>query len=210
MSKFMQVYEPVEEGWGTALGRVIQGAGAGVAGAGAAAATAAAKAGNLGGVFGGAGKIIQGSQMIQAGTIAGRVIGTISNVTLKRLLDNPKMKKYLEGQCTKLLKEEQKKDKSITADIPTNVTTLVKRWWHNNDEVGFFSKPNFLQQHDDWIDDLVFDLKVGKFVTTFWYDTSHIDAAVVLFYSKDRDTCVGRRIPAPSDKELKEIFHQEF
>lgn len=202
--------QPTTEGWGTVLGRVLHGVGTYTTAAGTVAGVAGLKAGNLGGVINGAGKIAAGSNMVQAADIAGRVIGTISNITLKRLLDNPKMKKYLEGQCAKLFKEEQRKDKSITADIPTNVTTLIKRWWHNNDEVGFFSKPNFLQQHDDWIDDLVFDLKVGKYITTFWYDTSHIDAAVVIFYSKNKDTCVGRRIPAPSDKELKRIFYQEL
>ena len=66
-----------------------------------------------------------------------------------------------------------------------------------------------MQQHDDWIDDAIFDLKVGQFTTTFWYDTDHIDAAVVIFYSQTRDACLGRRIPAPSNQELKLMFHEE-
>lgn len=145
---------------------------------------------------------------VTKGTI-GNIIGVISNDRLSKFLKHPKMKKYLEGECNRLLKEEQKKDKSVIAKIPGDPISLIKRWWHNNDEVGFWSKPNFMQQHDDWIDDAIFDLKVGQFTTTFWYDTDHIDAAVVIFYSKDRDACLGRRIAAPAAKDLAEMFHEE-
>ena len=168
MSRFAQVYEPVEEGWGTALNRFLI-----------------------------------GNPAISTG------IGIISNSVLSGFLKNPKMQKYLQDQCKRLLKEEQRKDKTVTAKIPGDPITLIKRWWHNNDEVGFFSKPNFLQQHDDWIDDAVFDLKVAGFTTTFWYDTDHIDACVVIFYSPTYSRCIGRRIPAPTNKELAAIFHEE-
>lgn len=144
-----------------------------------------------------------------AGNIARTAIGIISNSKLKTMLGNEKMKKYLLDQCKTILKEEQKRDKSVVAKIPGDPMSLISRWWHNNDEVGFFSKPNFMQQHDDWIDDAIFDLKVGEFTTTFWYDTDHIDAAVVILYSKDKNKCLGRRIPAPTNKELAEIFHAE-
>ena len=144
-----------------------------------------------------------------AANLAGTAIGIISNSKLKTMLKNEKLKKYLLDQCKAILKDEQKRDKSVVAKIPGDPMSLISRWWHNNDEVGFFSKPNFMQQHDDWIDDAVFDLKVGEFTTTFWYDTEHIDAAVVILYSKDRNQCLGRRIPAPTNKELAEIFYDD-
>ena len=143
-----------------------------------------------------------------AGAI-GHAIGIISNVKLKKFLANEKMQKYLADQCKTILKDEQKRDPSVQAKIPGDPLSLISRWWHNNDEVGFFSKPNFMQQHDDWIDDAVFNLKVEGFTTTFWYDTDHIDACVLILYSKDKNQCIGRRIPAPTSKELAEIFHAE-
>ena len=206
MSKFMTVYQPVEEGWPTALVRVAQ--------AGSTAAVWAGQAMVAAGAIKGSEKmILRGAKAYAGGAVTAgplfwltKIIGTLSNLKLKKLLNDPKLQKYLQQECQKLLKEEQKKDSSVTAKIPKDIPTLVSRWWHNNDEVGFFSKPNFLMQHDDWIDDEVFDLKVGNFVTTFWYDTQKIDAAVVIFYSAKYDKCIGRRIPAPSDKQLKEMF----
>ena len=207
MSKFMQVYQPVEEGWGTALGRVAKITGLAVNQVAGNAMMTALKAGNAAKTISNAKTMLAGSGVLWGGVALGKIIGTISNANLSKLLKNPKMQKYLVQACDKLYKEEKAKDKSITAKLPSDPITMIKRWWHNNDEVGFFSKPNFLMQHDDLIDDSVFDLSVGTYTTTFWYDTEDITAAVVMFYSQDKDKIVGRRLPAPTDKELRQMFH---
>ena len=181
MSRFAQVYEPVEEGWGITLMRSLMFLGGGPVG------------------------LAVGSRI----SLPYKLAGLISNSNLSKMLKHPKMQKYLLDECNKLLKEEQKKDKSVTGKVPSNPIAALKRWWHNNDEVGMFSKSNLMNFKDDWMDDMFFDLKVGEFTTTFWYDTDHIDAAIVLFYSKDTGTCFARRIPAPSNAELKSMFHEE-
>ena len=211
MSKFMELcmgVAPVEEGWGTALARVAKVTGYVATGVGSNMVTKAAVAGNISKVISGTKVAVGGLGGFYGGLALGKVIGTISNMSLSKLLKDPKLSKYLNDQCSKILKEEQRKDKSVTASLPSDPGTLIKRWWHNNDEVGFFSKPNFLMQHNDWIDDQFFNLKVGPYTCTFWYDTENISAAVLLLYSADRDKCIGRRIPAPTNDELKRMFHE--
>ncbi len=170
MSKFMQVYEPVEEGWGAFLYKF-------------------------------------------ASFVLPRPLNVIkavaSNMMLKKLLNDAHVKKYLHDECKKLLEEEKKKDPTVTAKLPYDPITLVKRWWHSNDGVGPFSRPAFMHDSNNLLEDKVFNLGVNGFTTTFWYDSDHIDAAVVLFYSKKHDKCIGRRIPTPKSGEVAKKFKEE-
>lgn len=86
---------------------------------------------------------------------------------------------------------------------------MVKRWWHNNDDVGFWSRPSFLSDSNNLLEDKIFKLGVGQYNVTFWYDSDHIDAAVVLLYSKDHDKCIGKRLKPPKYGDVANKFKSE-
>lgn len=170
MSRFMQVYEPVDEGWGTFLYKF-------------------------------------------ASFVLPRPLNAVkavtSNLILKKLLSERDVKSYLLSQCKSILESERKKDPTITNKLPADPITLVKRWWHNSDGVGFFSRPSFLNDSNNLLEDKLFGLNVGQFNVTFFYDSDHIDAAVLLLYSKKHDKCKGVRIPAPKAGSVANKFKSE-
>lgn len=133
----------------------------------------------------------------------------LSVMNIKQFSQNKDIRKYIDDECKKILKEEQRKDKSVTSDLPNDCITLLKRWWHNNDEVGFFSRTNWLHFKNTYVSDKFIDIKINNWTITYWGDTDHIDAAVVLLYSKEKDNIIGRRIPAPKSEKLSKLFHRE-
>ena len=170
MSRFMQHYEPVEEGWGMALYNVA-------------------------------------SWVLPTKVNAPKAI--LSNMMLKKILDNKELRKYIIAQCDEILKNEQAHDKSVTTKLPSNPIALLKTWFKKKSVIKTISKTNLMHDSNNLLEDKLFDLKLGKYTTTFWYDTSHIDAAIVVLYSKDKDQIFGKRIPAPKSGELKKSFHKE-
>ena len=86
---------------------------------------------------------------------------------------------------------------------------MAKTWLHKKDGIDTLSKTNLMHESNGLIDDKIFNLRISNYAITFFYDTDHIDAAVLLLYSKDRDTVIGRRIAAPTSGELTNKFKQE-
>ena len=132
-----------------------------------------------------------------------------SNLVLKKLLSDRDVMSYLKSECDRILAQERKKDPSITQKLPSDPITLIKRWWHNNDGVGFWSRPSFLSDSNNLLEDKIFKLGVGQYNVTFWYDSDHIDAAVVLLYSKDHNKCIGKRLKPPKHGDASNKIKSE-
>lgn len=170
MSRFMKIYEPVDEGWGLALYNIA-------------------------------------SWVLPKEINVPKAI--LSNMALKKLLNDPSLKKYLISKCDEILKAEQARDKSVTTKLPSNPINLLKTWFKKKGNVKTLSKTNLMHDSNNMFEDKIFDIKLGKYTATFWYDSDHIDAAVVILYSKDKDQVFGRRIQAPKSGEIKKTFHKE-
>ena len=132
-----------------------------------------------------------------------------SMANLNKLLKNEQLKKYIKDACNKLLKEEQKKDKSVTKDCPKGPIKSLQSWWHGNDELDFFDSSRWTTWRSDFREDIILPTDVDGFNLTFFFDADHIDAVVVVFYSKDRDKFIGRSLPGPDNKEVSKMFHKE-
>ena len=170
MSRFKQVYTPVDEGWGAVLSRLAS---------------------------------------FVLPTPINMVKCVASNAILKELINDKDLKKYLKTQCDRIYKQERKTDSSITPQLPSDPITMAKTWLHKKDGIDTLSKTNLMHESNGLIDDKIFNLRISNYAITFFYDTDHIDAAVLLLYSKDRDTVIGRRIAAPTSGELTNKFKQE-
>lgn len=138
---------------------------------------------------------------------AGHWAFSMSN--LKELGKNKDFVNYVKTECNKILKEEQRKDKSITKNCPNGPLKMFQRWWHGSDTVPFFSVGRWTNWRSDWEDDLLFLDDIDGFNITYFYDTDHVDAIVVVLWSADREKFIGRRIPAPEKGELAKIIHKE-
>ena len=163
MSKFMEVYEPIEEGWGTFLYKFA-------------------------------------SFVLPRPLNAVKAVA--SNLMLKKLLNDNDMKSYLQDECKAIVDRERKKDPTITEKLPADPITLAKRWWHSNDGVSFFSRKSLMSDSNNIVEDKIFGHNVGPYKVTFFYDSSNIEAAVLLLYSKKYDKCKGVKIPVPSMNKL--------
>ena len=162
----MEVYEPLEEGWGTFLYKFA-------------------------------------SFVLPRPLNAVKAVA--SNMMLKKLLNDNGMRKYLQDECKAIVERERKKDPTITEKLPADPITLVKRWWHNNDGVGFFTRPSFMNDSNNLLEDKVFGHNVGPYNVTFFYDSDTIHAAVLLLYSKKHDKCKGVKIPVPKSNQLTKM-----
>ena len=133
----------------------------------------------------------------------------ISNDFLRQALKDKEIVKYIKGECDKILKEEKKKDKSVTKKMPSGVIASIKRWWHSDDGIKIISWTRIAHWRNRYEDDLLYNFDVDGYNITFFYDTDHIDAAVVVLYSEDTNAIFGRVIPAPSKADLSKSFHKE-
>lgn len=133
----------------------------------------------------------------------------ISNDFLRETLKGSDVKKYIKDTCDKILKNEKKQDKSVTKKMPSGVTAAISRWWHSDDTVSLFTWSRLANFRNTYEDDLIYNFDVDGFNITFFYDTDHIDAAVVVLYSEEKDQVFGRRIPAPDKADLAKYFHKE-
>ena len=133
----------------------------------------------------------------------------MSAANLKKIMNNKQLRSYISKECNRLLKEEQRKDKSVTKNCPSGPIKALSRLWHGNDELPFFDSSRWMNFRSDIREDIVCDTIVDGFNITFFYDADHIDAAVVVFYSKDRDSFIGRRLAAPTNAEAAQMFRHE-
>lgn len=121
-----------------------------------------------------------------------------------------KMIKYIVAECNKILKELKKSDDSVTK-------TASNKWWKllvaafksrdAKNDTGMF------EDAKHWYTEFmngsrVFD-EMDGFQIGVMYDTDHIQGVYVVLYSKERNKYIIRRLPAPTNKELANIFHEE-
>ena len=219
MSRFMQVYKPVEEGWGIALARLGLIVGAGVAGyhlAGKLGIKAGTAALNHGASMGTASTVAHvtagaagGAIGAGVGTVGRKVIQKLSEKTLKVFMENPKIKKYVTAQCDKIYNDLKKTYKDITTEVnPSSFTGSINSARASSKNVSwaeiFMNHRSTLNNIDGKF------MKLGKYSIDMYYDTTHIDAIIVVFgFKGNKDEYIGRRIPAPTSAELKKLFEDK-
>lgn len=129
------------------------------------------------------GVVINGTIFIPAGLMIHNVL---SNVKLAQLFKNPKLKKYINDESKKIIKDTLKKNKNLTDKIPQGFFTNFKKGWKSTSFAeGLKYWPLWLDMH-----------------TVVLYDTDHIQAVRVAFYDKENDTYTFRDIPEPSKQDL--------
>ena len=164
------VYEPVEEGWGLAISRLIP--------------------------------IVN---------LASDFVGLYKTHKVAKILEEPKMAKYIEKECDKVLKAEQKKDSSVSAkntgSIWKKIISAFKVRDFNMNEVSPIE--NFKHWYAEYKTSNGDVASIKEYEIGVLYDTDHIQAIFVILYSADRNKYLLRRIPAPSNEELAKIFHKE-
>ena len=148
---------------------------------------------------------------------ASLIFGNLGNVihwafsmtNLQQLGKNKEFVNYIKTECNKILKEEQRKDKSVTKNCPNGPLKMFQRWWHGSDDVPFFSLGRWLNWRSDWVDDKLFLDDIEGFNITYFFDTDHVDAIVVVLWSADKEKFIGRRIPEPKKSDLAKIINKE-
>ena len=145
------------------------------------------------------------------GSIGKAVFEVISSNKLNKIVNNPIMKKYLSNTCDEILQKLKKDtgDKSWTAKMPSGFINAFKRMWHGSDELGFFHGSRWTNFRSTFWEDQYYHVNTTGYNITFFYDSDHIDAAIVTFYSPEKDQIIGKRIPEPSKQELKDLGFRE-
>lgn len=133
----------------------------------------------------------------------------ISATNLNKLTKNKDFTGYIKKECDRILAEEKKSDKSVTKDCPNGPLKMFERWWHGSDDVPFFSLGRWLNWRSVWLDDKIWLDSIGGYNITFFYDTDHVDAIVVVLWSEDKEKFIGRRIPEPKKGDLQKIIRKE-
>ena len=136
----------------------------------------------------------------------GLVNMVVSQQNLQNLFRNKDLVNYIEKECKRILSECRKKDKSVTNKLPSGFLNDLKKWWHNNDEEGFFSWTNFAHYKDTSSDYLA--VKIPDFYISVFFDTDHIQSVVVVLYSEQGDRFFGKKLNPPA-KENGTGFRRE-
>ena len=219
MSRFMQVYEPVEEGWGIALARVGMLAGAGLAGyhlasklgvkAGVAALKHGASLGTATTVAHVATGAAGGAMGAGIGTVGRKLTTKLTEKTLKSFLENAKIKKYVISQCDKIYNQLKKTNKDVTTEV--NWSSFIGAFKYSQASTKNASWAEIFKNNRSSLNNADGKyMKLGKYSIDIYYDTTHIDAIIVVFGIKGtKDEYIGKRIPAPTNAELKKLFEDK-
>lgn len=172
---------PVEEGWGIALGAL----GASLLGA------------NIGTVVG---AIISFGILALPGAIFGAFKGykflkMKANQQLKSILHKEKMEKYIIEKCDEIFKKAQKENKNLTTDIEASMKKSEKIKELMDENRSPISK--FFTYLADCSD------TIGKYTIMATGDTDSFEFLWVLFYDTKDCKVVKHSIPVPSAADLK-------
>lgn len=132
-----------------------------------------------------------------------------SATNLNQLTKNKDFVNYVKKTCDDILAQERRKDKSVTKECPNGPLKMFERWWHGSDDVPYFSFGRWLNWRSDWLDDKTWLSNIGGYNITFFYDTDHVDAAVVVLWSENKQKFIGVRLPEPKKGELQRVFRKE-
>ena len=155
--------------------------------------------------------LISIAELIPVGAtqVAGIAARQISGDFLNQAMKDKELTKYIKNECDKILKAEKANDKSVTKKMPSGFMNAFKRWWHSDDETGVFSWTRMAHYKSNYNDDLNYHIDIDGYNITFFYDSNHIDAAVVVLYSEEKKAFFGKRINAPEKADLAKSFHKE-
>ena len=145
------------------------------------------------------------------GTIGRTALELISSANLEKIVNHPKMSKYFKKTCDQMLQKLKKEtgNKTWTAKLPGGFVNAFKKMWHGSDELGFFHGSRWTNFRSTFWEDKFYHVNNFGYNITFFYDSDHIDAAVVLFYDQASDRIIGKRIPEPSKEDLRLIGFRE-
>lgn len=143
---------------------------------------------------------IPGSVVLLAGVRA------YSKNNLHKIFKNKKLVTYVEKECKAKMLELKKNDKSITNILPTGFLNDIAKWWHNTDEADlntYAGLSHFKETGSKYL-----TLKIPNYYISVFFDTDHIEAIVCVYYSKNKQKFVGKRLTPPTKKDLK--YYEEF
>lgn len=138
-----------------------------------------------------------------ANVVSGIVRG-FSKAKVTEIMASPKMHDYVENMCSKIYKEYSKTHDNI-AEFTSNVElTFSDQKYAGKLTAGpIRSLTNYIF--------LSKQLKAVSYKHTvvIFGDTSHIDGMYVVFRDKSANEYICIPIPAPKEKELREMYHKE-
>ena len=166
MSRFSQVYEPVEEGWGMALG------------------------------------LIAGLLLAPVGMVIPIVQTELARSKCRKLLENPKLKKYIIGECDKIYKDAKRKWPKLTRDANP-------KWFEgpenrSDDDKSFLGHRSFGLKNRalHWF-------KIGGYTCVLIGDTAHIDGIQVLFRDMENEKLFNINVKSPTREDIKKMGFRE-
>lgn len=130
------------------------------------------------------------------------IIGPLAHAYLsfkecKKIMANPKIKKYVLGECDRIYREVKKQGYSNECEMTKFNASRGKAM---SDGITF---KNHLFNH------LIDFTAYGKYWIAYIGDTDHVEKIVVFFMNKE-EKFITRTIPAPSAEDLKALgFRKE-
>ncbi len=166
MSRFLEVYEPINEGWGTALLQI----------------------GYWTSLFAGLGGFAAGVMpvgLICTGTAIAIAMKNgkqmdISDAMIDKLLNTPKLKQYITRECDAAWKTVNKKYKGTKRKLSK---TIMKDCWDSateDDGAEGSSKLSGITNYTSYH-------KLGSYIIKIYADSDHIDGVKVCFQMKSTD-----------------------
>lgn len=125
--------------------------------------------------------------MAGVGMVTNHASRALSVQNLMKLFQNAKLKKYIDDECAKTIKEETRKNKNLTAALPSGFASQISRWWNKSDiseKMSYWSEGS-----------------INKNVYIF-YDTDHIQSVKVCLYDTAYNTYRMFPIKPPKTREL--------
>ena len=195
--------EPVTEGWGTAI---VQ---AGVF-LGVFSSVVGLTTFNVPLLVGGAGfsiPFIAGSHKLQK----------ISEANVKKILSNPKMKKYIESECDKIFSELKKRYSGKNYILTNKVSEydFEEQIADNITEKSEVSSKRVKRNPSKGMKNFVFNTVIGKYRIGLYADTDHVDGMDVFFTLTNKNVdsvprLVFYQIPSPTREDIKAMgFRKE-
>ena len=166
MSRFSQVYEPVEEGWGMALG------------------------------------LIAGIILAPVGMAIPIAQSELVRNKFRKLLENPKLKKYIIGECDKIYKDAKRKWPKITRDVNPGMFEGPEN--RSEDDKAFLGHRSIGLRNR-----ALSNFKIGSYTCVLIGDTEHIDGIQVLFRDMTNEKLFNINVPSPTREDIKKMGFRE-
>lgn len=127
-------------------------------------------------------------------------IKVVSAQTIRKLIKNPKLQKYITLECDKIYKVQKKKDKSLITKLPDSKIEKIRQELASDTQNSFYNKTFHNHFNSKDLEDT--GAKFGNYTVIFLSDTDHIQSVCLVLYSKDKTKYQAHKIPAPTKKDL--------